>query len=288
MALNHYFNNTRAFNEQNLVEDLVIETIKIHGVEVYYLPRTTVNKDTIFGEDPLSSFTSSRPIEMYLETVNGFEGDRDLISKFGLEIRDSATFVVSKLRFQKETEFTRPKEGDLLYFPLTKGFFEIKFVEHESPFYQLGKNYTFKLSVELFQYSSETVTTGESEIDDIVGTKAYNIYLGYSNLVGAFSVGDSVFQYTNGTITGSATGANCTALVVAINGSTITLKSPVGSWKATNTTTNRYVTKSNTTYAKVTSVSDTVDTDTYDDNLAIQTKANTVLDFSETNPFGEL
>lgn len=290
MATNHYFNNLRAVNEQSVIEDLVVESIKIHGMDVFYLPRTLVNKDTLLGEDGLSRFSTTKPIEMYLETVNGFEGDQDLLSKFGLQVKDSATLIVSKKRFQKESGMTRPMEGDIIYLPMTRGLFEIKFVEHESPFYQLGKNYVFKLRVELFQFSEETFSTGEPEIDSIADNNMYNIFLGLGagTTSLAFTVDGSVYQYTNGTVTGGSTGADATATVVGHSGSTLILKNVVGDWQETSDGITRYVTSEDgTVYRTVTSLSDTVDLITYDDNKDIETQSDTLLDFTITNPFGE-
>lgn len=289
MSTNHYFNNLKASNEQNLVEDLVIESIKIHGVDVFYLPRTIVNKDSIFGEDPLSRFSSNRPIEMYMENVQGFAGG-DVIGKFGLEIRDSASFVVSKKRFQKETGMLRPLEGDIIYFPLTKGFFEIKYVEHENPFFQLGKNYVFKLSVELFQFNEETFNTGEPEIDAVPEDAQFRLYLSIGATSGtgsAFTVGDTVYQYKNGATGGGASAADATGLVKAVTSNLVTLKNITGKWYASTASINRYVISSNgTSYRTVSSVDDKVLQDAYDDNKDIQTDANNDLDFTITNPFG--
>ena len=134
-----------------------------------YIPRTLVNEDELFGEDTISKFTEGNAIEMYIESVDGFEGEGDFISKFGLEIKDTMSLIVSRKRFEEQLGHvaTRPREGDLIFFPLSKGLFEIKFVEHENPFYQLGKLYTFKLSCELFSYSQEEIDTGFSEIDSL-------------------------------------------------------------------------------------------------------------------------
>ena len=289
MSTNHYFNNIKASNEQNLVEDLVIETIKIHGVDVFYLPRTIVNKDSIFGEDPLSRFSSNKPIEMYMENVNAFSGG-DTLGKFGLEIRDSASFVVSKKRFQKETGMLRPLEGDIIYFPLTKGFFEIKYVEHENPFYQLGKNYTFKLSVELFQFNEETFATGEPEIDAIPEDIQFRMYLTINTSSGAgssFAVGDTVYQYTNGATSGGSAGADATGYVKDVSGSVVTIKNITGKWYPSTASLNRYAISSNgTVYKTVQSIDDKVLQDAYDDNKDIQSRSDTDLDFTIKNPFG--
>lgn len=169
-------------SESELMEGLIIECLKIYGFDVYYLPRKQVKEDLILGEDPLSKFTAAYPIEMYLENVDGFGGDGEFMSKFGLEIRDTANFVVSRRRWQDligkdgaAILSARPAEGDLLYFPLTKSFFEIKFVEARDPFFQVGKLYVFKLQCELFQFSSETIDTGITEIDDTIKNNTLDI-----------------------------------------------------------------------------------------------------------------
>jgi hypothetical protein len=168
---NVYFSHgTR--NEQYLLEDLIIESISIWGQEFMYIPRVLVAKDEILGEDRLSKFENAYPIDMYLETVDGFEGQGAFIQKFGLMMEQSATLTVARRTWERtiakhgETILpNRPCEGDLLYFPLTKGLFEIKFVEHQDPFYQLKKLYVYRLQVELFQYASERMETGVKEID---------------------------------------------------------------------------------------------------------------------------
>lgn len=177
MAVNHYFQsglNQGRRSEQSLYEDLIVESLKIYGFEMYYLPRKAYNQDIIFTEDALNSYEHAYPLEMYMENVNGFEGDGDLLSRFGVEIRDSATFVVSRKRWIETVGRSgnavldnRPADGDLLYFPLTDSLFEIRKVESMSPFYQVGKLYVFRLECELFQYSSERIDTGISSIDDI-------------------------------------------------------------------------------------------------------------------------
>jgi len=179
MPTNFYFQNgntSGTSSEQLLVEDLIIESLKIYGHDVYYMPRTLVDRDTIFDEDTLSEFTQSYPLEMYMENVEGFEGEGDLFSRFGLETRDQATFILARRRWDELVdtsggEFindgTRPVEGDLLFFPKTRSLFEIKYVEFQNPFYQVGKLYTFRLTCELFEYSSEEIETGLLEIDQI-------------------------------------------------------------------------------------------------------------------------
>lgn len=185
MATNHYFQSGipgGRSSEQNLMEDLIIECLKIYGFDVYYLPRQSVNPDLVLTEDPLNKFTNSYPLEMYLSNTSGFEGEGDLLTKFGVEIRDTATFIVARRRWEEVIArsgnaqlSTRPAEGDLLYFPLTKAFFEIRRVEAKDPFFQLGKFYVFKLECELYQYSGEAIETGTDDIDNAAANKTFDI-----------------------------------------------------------------------------------------------------------------
>lgn len=169
-------------SEQDLIEDLIIESLRMYGNEVLYIPRTLVSKDEILGEDRLSKFENAYPIEMYFENVDSFSGQGSFIQKFGLMIEQSATLVVARKRWQTlvgrkgQTILPqRPAEGDLIYFPLSKGLFEIKFVTHQDPFYQLGKLYVYKLQVELFQYASERMETGVAEVDAFETLKTFDV-----------------------------------------------------------------------------------------------------------------
>jgi len=189
-------------SEQNLYEDLVTEALSIYGLEMYYIPRNMVSRDMILNEDIESKFTDAYVIEMYLENVDGFDGDGTLFSKFGLEIRDQATFVVSKRKWEKlvglynnEIVSGRPNEGDLIFFPLTRSFFIIKFVEHKSPFYQLSKVPVYKLQCEMFEYSDEDFSTGIKEIDAIQEKFATEYFFDISNSNGTkFVIGETVKQ----------------------------------------------------------------------------------------------
>ena len=213
--LNQYFNNFNYGREQDLVEDLCLEAIKIYGYNVRYIPSTFVREDPLFGEDTLRKFDDAVELEMYIKNVEGFEGEGDFLSKFNLEIRDQITLTVARKRFDqaKSEKLTtevgyniltedadtnapsrqylstayagdsiqleagelegysittnRPTEGDLIYFPLVKKLFEIKFVEHEQVFYQTGRLQTYDIRCELFEYSSEQIDTGISDIDSI-------------------------------------------------------------------------------------------------------------------------
>ena len=217
MAKNPYFKHRGS--EQNLVNDLTIESIKIHGHDMVYIPRTLVQEDKIFGEDVLSKFEEGNTIEMYIESVDGFEGEGDFISKFGLEIRDTVSLIVSRSRFESvmahDADITRPREGDLIFFPFSKGLFEIKFVEHENPFYQQGKLYTYKLSCELFNYSQETIDTGYTEVDNVEDqqktfAQTLRVTTPVLSTPKAYRIGETVFQ-TLGASGGSNTIATATS-----------------------------------------------------------------------------
>ena len=173
MPTNVYF-DTGTRPEQNLYEDLMIEQLKIYGQDVFYIPRTLVKEDELFGEDTLSKFGDAYLIEMYFENVEGYEGEKEIMSKFGLQMNEDVTFVVARRRFEQLVSHdsnlivkTRPNEGDLVYFPKVKKIFEISFVDHDDPFYQVHNIPAFKLKCKTFEYSSEDLDTGITEIDAI-------------------------------------------------------------------------------------------------------------------------
>ena len=186
MAVNHYFQGGKGIGNQAeklLHEDLIIEGLKIYGQDIYYLPRTLVNRDLVLGEDTSSRFDDSYLLEMYFETTEGFAGENEIINKFGLEIRDDTTLVLSKRRFEDHvaskatlTATGRPNEGDIVYVPLLKSFFEIQFVEDQEPFYQLGNLPVYKLKVTRWEYASEEINTGISTLDGVEDKFTLNEY----------------------------------------------------------------------------------------------------------------
>lgn len=175
MPVNHYFQGGKGIGseaEKRLYENLIIEGLKIYGQDVYYLPRTLVNRDLILGEDVASKFNAAYLAEMYMETTEGFAGQQEIINKFGLEIREDTTFMVSKRRWLDLVDDPatmivsgRPNEGDIIYMPLMNSFFEIQFVEDQEPFFQLGQLPVYKLRCTRFEYSSERLDTGVADID---------------------------------------------------------------------------------------------------------------------------
>ena len=180
MPRNVYFSQA-VKSEQNLYEDLVIESLKIFGQDVYYIPRTLVNRDDILGEDPAGTFDDAYIMEAYIENVDGFEGAGDLYQKFGIEVRDEASFVISRKSWNSTIGFyeasAKPREGDLLFLPMTNSFFEITFVEDDKPFYQLSNLPVYKLTCSLFEYSDEDLDTGLNTIDGIEQDHAYEFDL---------------------------------------------------------------------------------------------------------------
>ncbi|NDC96167.1 hypothetical protein EB077_12740 [bacterium] len=184
MATNFFFNNFSSSQEQNLIEDLVIESIKVYGIDVYYIPKRENKKDKIYGEDSLVEYNTNYLIDMYIKNVDGFGGDGDFLSKFNIEIRDQITFTLARRTFDLEIgaieAFKRPQEGDLIFFPLNKKLFQIKFVEHEPVFYQMGSLQMYDLKCELFEYSDEVLNTGIADID--------NIMFKYSSSLNIFAV----------------------------------------------------------------------------------------------------
>ena len=169
MATNFFFNNFQSSQEQLLLENLIIESIKIYGEDMYYIPRKLNNYDAVYGADDQSSYENAYPIELYIKSVDGFSGDGNFMSKFGIEIRDQVVFSVARRIFNEEvatfTSQLRPNEGDLIYFPLNEKCFQIKYVNKHEMFYQLGALQTWELTCELFEYAGETMNTGIPQID---------------------------------------------------------------------------------------------------------------------------
>ena len=317
MATNFYFQpfpQDQITNEQLLVEDLVIEALGIYGMDVYYLPRTSRDPngvDTLFGEDTLKQYVSAHPIEMYLENITGMDGEGDFISKFGLEIRDEITVLVSRRRFKYSvgsTNYnrprigdivatenqapTRPREGDLIYLPLLKSFFEITMVEHEDDqamFYTLGRGrggnvYVYALKLKKFVFSEEIISTGKQEIDD----NAFDYYKKTRLSVpvngnGTYVKGEIVYQGTDL--------ANSTAQaivhtwnparyidVIQVQGTFVSGQSLRGNVSGANW----IMDEEGDSLITTNSVFDDIN-----DNYVIEREANSIIDFTETNPFGE-
>jgi hypothetical protein len=299
---NVYFSHgTR--NEQYLIEDLIIESLRIYGQEMFYIPRTLVSKDNILGEDRLSEFKSSFPIEMYFENVDSLDGQGAFIQKFGMMMEQSASLVVSRRRWEQmigrygQTILpNRPNEGDLLYFPLSGGLFEIKFVKHQDPFYQLGKLYVYKLQVELFQYSSERIDTGVAEVDAFESLKSFTTNTTRSVFGAVTSIAVSA--------QGSGYSSVPTVVLTSSSGYGATATAVLGTGDSADKVVSITVTAGGQAYqiaptvtftggggvgalATATIEVDIDKPDSYGDNNSFKEEAADVI-FSESNPFGEL
>ena len=283
MALNTYFSQGTT-GEQDLTQSLVNEQIKMFGKNVYYIPRTLVKNDTVFGEDTMSKFDDAFEIEAFIEDNSGFRGDGDMFTKFGVQIADQVTFVISRTRFTEAVDDNttlivegRPNEGDLVYFPLANKIFEIQFVEYEVPFFTLGKIYTWGLRCELFQYSDEAIDTGIAEVDAIEVNYANAISVN----VAEGGSGDFVAEEI---VTGG--NSNVTATVKSWNSATrqLVVYNRSGIFSIPETLTG------NTSSAAWTSATYNTLNNTNDEsqsNWAIETQSDAIIDFSEGNPFGE-
>ena len=283
MPTNLYFQNTTSHAEQELINSLTSEVIQIHGLDVFYIPRTLVKEDVLLGEDVLAKFSTAYEIEMYLKTTEGFGGEGDLVSKFGLDVRDEVIFTVHKDRFELATDMVKPLEGDLVFLPMSKGLFEIKFVEHEQPFYQAGKNYSFDITCELYQYSEEQLETGIADIDNIEREQSAAIDLimtaGGS---GTFSINESVYQ---GPSLANATGKG---VVVSWDSSTRALRvnDTSGTFAASTDVTGDV---SGAVWSQASAADyQELPTTPFADNKEFETEGDSILDFSESNPFGEV
>jgi hypothetical protein len=300
MARNVYFSHgTRS--EKHLLEDILIEAMKIYGHDVYYIPRKIIQMDTILNEDFLSQFDKAFKIEMYVESIDGFEGDGKLVSKFGLEIRDQITVVVSRRRwnsligkFGYTENSARPREGDLIYFPMTAGLFEIKWVEDKQPFFQLNNTPTFKLTCELYEYGNQNINTGVPEVDNVqqVSSQVWRAYVDFLN--DEVHAPDEFCTITLPSgITGSAkflSVAQYTSMTAASFGSLVFNDGQFHNITIGTTFTGQ----DSGTVSTVTQLIDLSDGDamTFPNDFAAQNSSfgiqgNNFIDFSEGNPFGE-
>ena len=309
MPRNVYFSQA-VKSEQNLYEDLIIESLGIYGQDVYYIPRTIVNRDSILNEDPASTFDDAFLMEMYIENTEGFEGEGDLYSKFGLQIKDTATFIVSRRRwddrvgpFSSQVENPKPAEGDLVFLPMTNSFFEINFVEDEQPFYQLSNIPVYKMECSLFEYNDEDFETGVESIDTATAKAAYQLPMDITITGGNhFTVGEIVEQI----ITPASGGTPAVRVFGEVQQRTkpsdILSKifvSNIGSDGTTETKTftvgatitgkeSGFTGTIATIYSDVTNTSGTSwAADEESQNIDFEITADGFIDFSESNPFGD-
>jgi hypothetical protein len=295
MATNQYFNHYGTNTpDQRLLESIIIESIKVYGIDVNYMPRTMVNEDKLFGEDRVSQFKDSRVIEMYIKNVDGFEGEGTFVSNFGLEVRDQITLTVSKRRwaelsFEGNDRDKEPKSGDLIYFPLTDGLFQVLAVTDTNTFFQTGSLQTFDLVCELFAYSDEKIDTGIEEIDDIEVQQSFvrTFELASSPTPGTFQVGETVTGGTSAKTGEVAKWDATTRYLYLINMTGVFAVGEILTG-ATSLATGTYETKQTTDEAVETLAQiEAGTTDTATSNKQIETDADSVLDFTEGNPFSE-
>ena len=283
MATNSFFTQGTT-GEQDLVGSLVTEQIKMFGKDVYYIPRTLVDRDSVFEEDSLSAFNGAYLIEAYIEDATGFRGDGDMFSNFGVRISDQVTFIISRERFTAAVDDNaqlivegRPNEGDLIHLPMANKTFEIQFVEHEVPFYQLGKVHVWGLRCELFEYSDEDFNTGVAEIDAVEVNFANAVTINVADGgTGDFVAGEIVTGGSSNVTSEVKTWNSATRQLVVYNRS--------GMYAIPETLTG------NTSGAAWTSATyntlNNMNSET-DQNFTLETQADAILDFTESNPFGD-
>ena len=283
MATNSFFTQGTT-GEQDLVGSLVTEQIKMFGKDVYYIPRTLVDRDSVFEEDSLSAFNGAYLIEAYIEDATGFRGDGDMFSKFGVRISDQITFIISRERFTAAVDDNaqlivegRPNEGDLIHLPMANKTFEIQFVEHEVPFYQLGKVHVWGLRCELFEYSDEDFNTGVTEVDALEVNFANAVTINVADGgTGDFVAGEIVTGGSSNVTSEVKTWNSATRQLVVYNRS--------GMYAIPETLTG------NTSGAAWTSATyntlNNMNSDT-DQNFTLETQADAIIDFTESNPFGD-
>ena len=279
MASNIYFQNALA--DQNLLNEINREVIQQAGIDVMYLPRTLVKEDLVMNEDVLSKFSNAYLIDMFVKSNEGFGGEGDLVSKFGLDIRDELILVAHVDSFKFATDMAKPLEGDLIYFPLSERTFEIKFVEHEQPFYQVGQNYVFEITCEVFQYGEEDIDTG-TDVDKVERENAYAIDLVLTAVGGSgnFIVDEEIYQGASlaaATAKGIVTSWDSANKTVRVNTVVGTFAAPK---KVTGETSGAY-------YDQATVDDQLLPTVPYADNKILETDGDSILDFTELDPWSE-
>jgi hypothetical protein len=294
MATNPYFSQGST-SEQLLYEDLIVESLKMYGQDVYYLPRELVNVDVVFGDDVPSRFENAYQIEMYIDTIEGFEGEGDLFTKFGVEIRDTATFTVARRRWNSvvspfeqtdDRPFYRPREGDLIFLPLSGSIFEITKVEDESPFYQLKNLPVFRMTCELFEYSDEDFDTGIDGIDNVEVAFAYQTELVFDSITGSFEVGETIRQVDpqynmDGEIVKiDLSDSNNLKVYVAHYGAS---DGVFHSWSTSMVSTGL----TSGAFGTPKSINEIQNIDKNSQNDVFDTESLNIIDFSESNPFGD-
>ncbi len=285
MPTNNYFNHA-VKTEQHLYEDLVVESLRFYGHDVLYLPRQIIEEDSILNDDVQSRFGDAYSVEMYLENTEGFEGEGDLVSKFGVQIQEEATFIMSLRTWERFISLDsnlatslRPNEGDIIYFPLTGSMFEINFVEDQDPFFQLGKMFVFKMRCSLFSYGGEDFDTGTSA-DLVEADQAYTIELTMQTGTGNYTVGENLTTVIN-----SVTTTVGEVVLWQPQSRKLTIKDNTRTLQVGDTLTGA----SSSCARVIAAIKDVLSfgQDHSAQNVEFEAKDNDYLDFSEVNPFGE-
>ena len=284
---NTYFSHG-THSEKTLYEDLIIEQLKIFGHEVHYLPRTTVTEDKILGETPDSKYTEAYQIEMYIEDVNGFAGQGDLIGKFGLDMKDEITFVVSRRSFEllvdqpsNTISINRPREGDIIYMPTFKKFFQVDFVEDEDPMYQINDLPIFKLKSSVWDYSHELVDTGITEIDEKLEDENLDLLQNQITLeIGTTSAGKLLAEVTDGNIE-TLLAETGDLIVDEVDGDNIILEDDPNFVD--------YIVLEDSNTTNMAADRPGADNISFDDEAGLNDTdaSNDIFDFTEKNPFGD-
>lgn len=282
MATNPYFNkNYSSQSEQDLYDDLMEESIKIHGIDVQYLPREIQKIDSVFQDVQVSQFKTTHEIEMFIDSVEQFGGEGDFLSKFGVEIRDTLEMTVMANRFNT-LNIGRPKEGDLIFFPFNKQLFEVMFVEDEQIFYTLGKRFVYKLKLELFEYSNQIINTGIEDIDSIQYESAYSIQLTTTNGTGDYIVGENAFQGTD------LSSATAKGRVASWESPVLELVDVVGKFvEGVNVIGDGGASYEIDLPDNYEDVELDIPNDPLSDNIDYEKEADKIIDFDENNPFSE-
>ena len=282
MATNPYFKkNYSSQSEQDLYDDLMEESIKIHGIDVQYLPREIQKIDSLFKDVEVSQFTTTHEIEMYIDSYEGFAGEGDFLSKFGVEIRDTLELTVMVNRFNT-LNLGRPKEGDLIFFPFNKQLFEVMFVEDEQIFYTLGERFVYRLKLELFEYSNQIINTGIEDIDSIQYESAYSIQLTTTSGSGDYVVGENAFQGAD------LSSATAKGRVASWENGVLELVDVVGKFvEGINVDSDGGASYEIDLPENYEDVELDMPNDPLSDNIDYESEADKVIDFSENNPFSE-
>jgi len=294
MATSSYFNNYKAkYSEQRLVDDLISESIKIQGFDAYYIPNdNSVARDLLYGEDPVKKFNTAFPVEMYLSSVMGTEGQKDFFSKFGLEIRNQVHVLVSRKAFYQrtpQTTYMRPLEGDLVYVPFLNGggeLYEIKYVDQNKDGFTLGRRnpYYYELEMEKFKYSQEVISTGMADIDVASSDSAYTLHLNVGAGTGSYTLKELVYQSADSTYANATTIATVqtwipstnTLSVIYISGEFVDGANIIGHSSNANFRLSSYDPLDNPGHLEPYS------------NSLLQSEGNTYINTAETNPIGGL